>query len=70
MANAIDTLNKHRRIETVDDERMIGNGVIVTLKKGWSFDPLSDNRVAGEDTPTKILTRVRHAHSFSGPFDD
>lgn len=63
-------LRKHPRVEIVDDERQIGNGVIVTLKKGWTFDPAFDNRVRGEDTIKEMLDSVRRAAPFEGPFDD
>lgn len=63
MSGFITRLRKHPRVETVDDERGIGNGVIVTLKAGWTFDPRQDNRVAGEDTARKALELVCH-HSF------
>src|SRR5437016_5664937 len=39
------------RADLVDDEREIGNGVIVTLRLGRSFDPSCDNLVDGEGTP-------------------
>lgn len=61
---AIDTLRSHPRVKWVDDERSIGNGVIVTLKAGWHFDPLDyENRVQGEDTPSQALAAVRKAHA-------
>lgn len=63
-------LRNHARVETVDDERSMGNGVIVTLKQGWSFDPALDNRVRGEDSFSQALAEVRGAHSFAGPYDD
>lgn len=62
-------LTAHPRVESVDDERAIGNGVIVTLKAGWSFDPFTDNRVSGEDTITEMLSAVRNAHRYKGPLD-
>lgn len=52
------------RVEFVDDERSIGNGVIITLRQGWTFDPLQDNRVSGADTVTKALAMVRSAYTF------
>lgn len=67
---SLEKLRKHPRVEIVDDERGIGNGVIVTLKKGWTFDPAFDNRVRGEDTIKEMLESVRMASPFSGPFDD
>lgn len=62
-------MRKDRRVETVDDEREIGNGVIVTLRQGWTFDPLADNRVAGADTVTEARALLTTAQPFSGPFD-
>jgi hypothetical protein len=67
---SLEKLRKHPRVEIVDDERGIGNGVIVTLKKGWTFDPAFDNRVRGEDTIREMLESVRMASPFNGPFDD
>lgn len=67
---SLSQLRKHSKVEIVDDEREIGNGVIVTLKKGWTFDPAFDNRVRGEDTVKEMLESVRRATEFSGPYDD
>lgn len=66
----LDRLRRNPRVEIVDDERDIGNGVIVTLRKGWSFDPLQDNRIAGQDTPRKALDMVRSALAFAGPYTE
>ena len=63
-------LNRMQRIDFVDDERDIGNGVIVTLKRGWTFDALTDNRVAGADTPSDAIYMVKNATEFFGPYDD
>lgn len=60
---ALDRLRRHARVEIVDDERAIGNGVIVELKAGFHFDPIDpENRVSGEDTPTKALAAVRASY--------
>lgn len=62
------TLKSHPRVEVVDDERNIGNGVIVTLREGFSFDPLdNENRVRGEDTVSEILKEVRRARVVTVP---
>jgi hypothetical protein len=64
MANVMDTLRRHPRVEIADDERGIGNGVIVTLREGWTFDPVDpENRVRGEDTASEMLKSVRAAYS-------
>ena len=66
----LEKLRNDNRVELVDDERVIGNGVIVTLKQGWSFDPMQDNRVSGEDTVSKAHEAVRRAYKFAGPYID
>jgi len=58
----MDKLKKHPRVEIVDDERSIGNGIIVTLRRFWSFDQLCDNRVQGADTIKEALSMVRDSH--------
>ena len=63
-------LRSHSRVHLVDDERASGNGIIVTLTKGWSIDPLRDNRVFGEDSPSRALATVRRAVAFSGPYEE
>jgi len=66
----IQTLRTHPRVKFADDERDCGNGVIITLKRGWSFDTLSDNRVCGADTLTQALAMVRRsAVPFAGPYE-
>lgn len=65
---SLERLRKHERVEHVDVED--GNGVIVTLRQGWTFDQQCDNRVAGEDTAKKALALVASAFPFSGPFTD
>lgn len=66
----MERIKSDRRVELVDDERAIGNGVIVTLKRGWTFSAGEDNRVSGEDTPTLALRAVRSALAFPGPYQD
>jgi len=67
---ALDRLRRHSRVGLVDDERGIGNGVIVTLKQGWTFDQLCDNRVRAADSPSAALVEVRYySHPFAGPYE-
>lgn len=66
----MDALQNHAKVDAVDDERAIGNGVIVTLKKGWTFSAGQDNRVSGEDTPSRALQAVRASKAFAGPYED
>lgn len=61
-------LRSHERVEIVDDERSMGNSIIVTLRQGWTFSPGEDNRVSGEDTVRDALAMVKAAHAFAGPY--
>jgi hypothetical protein len=62
-------LKSHPRVEYVDDERAIGNSIIVTLRAHWTFTPGEDNRVGGADTIKEALLMVRAAHHYAGPLD-
>lgn len=66
MATTLDRIKADRRVEFVDDERSCGNGLLVTLKPGWTFDAMCDNRVAGEDTVSALFATVRRAQPYSG----
>ena len=50
---------KHSKIEYWDDERDIGNGIIVTLHYGWSFEYNSHEGVVGFDTVKEAEHAVR-----------
>lgn len=63
----LDRIKKDPRVKIVDVE---DDGIIVTLFRGWSFDPLQDNRVIGGDTPTEVLSSLQNARPFAGPFTD
>ena len=56
------------RVQELDDERAMGNSVIITLRQGWTFTPGEDNRVDGADTPTDALRLLRSAKPFAGPY--
>jgi hypothetical protein len=51
---------KHPKIEVVDDERNIGNSLIVTLKKGWRFTEDGEH-VRGFDTKSDAMAEVRQS---------
>lgn len=71
MTSRIELIRKMNRVEIVDDEREIGNGIIVTLRQGYSFDPMTDNRVRGADTISEALSMVEYAsYNYSGPYDE
>lgn len=59
----------HARVEHVDDERSLGNGVLITLRQGWAWDPMQDNRVRGFNTASDALRAVQaEALTFAGPY--
>jgi hypothetical protein len=62
-------IQNNKKVEIVDDERASGNGVIVTLKAGWSFDPHKDNRVRAEDTASEMLAALALEVPFGGELD-
>jgi hypothetical protein len=56
--DALTELRAHPRVEIVDDEREMGNSVIVTLNRGWRFNDDGEH-VFGEDTPEECLAAVK-----------
>jgi len=52
-----------KKIMHLDDERSIGNEVIVTLNYGWRFDsdPLVPTHVMGFDTITEAKRAAKYA---------
>ena len=52
---------RHKKIEFWDDERDIGNSLIVTLIRGWKFsdDPIANEHVRGFDTVADAMYAVR-----------
>lgn len=55
---------RHAKIESWDDERGIGNSLIVTLKPGWRFEDLAEH-VRGFDTKSEAMAEVRAAKPCS-----
>ena len=51
---------KHAKIEHWDDERSMGNSLIVTLKKGWRFSEVGEH-VRGFDTKAEAAKEGRNA---------
>lgn len=52
---------KPKKVEHWDDERSIGNSLIVTLAKGWAFDPRAGEHVRGFDTTKEARAAVKAA---------
>jgi hypothetical protein len=54
---------KRSRILFLDDERLEGNSIIVTLKYGWEFgtDLLASEHVRGFDTMAEVSEGVNDA---------
>ena len=65
---ALDRLRAHPRVEYVDLDEP--GSVIVTLRQGWSWDPMQDNRVSSEATATAALRAVTNVEPYPGPYDD
>lgn len=55
-------INKY--IQYFDDERKIGNGVIVTLHYGWSFEAKEHSGVKGFDTVSKAIEASKRKNIF------
>lgn len=58
---ALDRLRADKRVGTVDDERESGNGLLVSLRPGWTIDPLAACHTFGEETvrsARKVLARA------------
>lgn len=51
-------------VEYWDDERNIDNGIIVTLRYGWSFESDCHEGVRGFDTVTEALEAVKRKHIY------
>ena len=51
------------KVQHWDDERSIGNSLIVSLKDGWEFgmDPFEKCHVEGFDTVSEARTGIRGA---------
>lgn len=61
-------LKLDRRVELVDDERDIGNGIIVSLYEGWTIDPGDPHAsVFGEDTVKECWETLRTAKLYKAP---
>jgi hypothetical protein len=63
MKTALEKLRTHPKVLDIDDERAIGNGIIVHLRYGWTNDPMGGCHTFAEDTPTSALKYIRRALS-------
>jgi hypothetical protein len=55
MSKTLDTLLASRHwIAHIDDERNIGNSIIVSLEKGWDFEDEAGCGVRGFDTVAEV----------------
>lgn len=59
--STLEKLRADRRVECVEDARESGDGIIVSLKPGWTNDPLGGCHTFGEDTPSRALQYLRDA---------
>ena len=59
-------LRSDARVEIVDDERAIGNGLIVTLQPGLTIDSCDPHAgVFGEDTVSECWATLMRAKPFA-----
>ena len=68
MSKTLDKIKNDPRVDHLDLDDPCGP--IVTLKQGWTFDALCDNRVAGEDTASALLKTLRSTQPYPGPYTD
>ncbi len=68
MANA--RLKTHSRVEFVDDERAIGNGYLVTLAKGWTWDALQERLAAAGPHTLAVKRAERSADGKTATIQD
>lgn len=62
MSKTIDHLLATRRwIAHIDDERDIGNSIIVTLQEGWDFEDEKGCGVRGFDTLAEVRSLTTRA---------
>jgi len=59
--SSLEKLRDDKRVAIIDDERTIGNGLLVTLKQGWSFDPRNEG--GSEMKEQTMMTRNRDGSS-------
>ena len=64
MCDKIKSVKLPKHIEAWDDEREVGNGVIVTLTRGWSFYSTEHLGVCGFDTVTEAREGTRKKNLY------
>lgn len=69
MASSLSLLKSNPKVEFTDDESAIGNGYIVTLKRGWTWRPGEDDRVRAFPSRTNALLALRaESWPHEGPY--
>jgi len=57
-AGALKLLKADKRIDIIDDERSMGNSLIVNLKDGWRFNDEGEH-IFGEDSAVEALESMK-----------
>jgi len=58
----LEKLRADKRVEIVDDERLDGGNLVITMQPGWTLDPRDPhNGVFGADTLTEAWATLRSA---------
>lgn len=65
MTSSMQRLKGDQRILHLDDERSIGNGIIIMLKEGYVF--YDDCGVIGADTPMEALREMKRVSHVGAP---
>lgn len=58
MNSILKQLSSHKSVLHADDERSLGNGIIVMLKDGYEFSSDPGCGTRGFDTPSEALSQV------------
>jgi hypothetical protein len=62
VSKGLEKLRADKRVETVDDERKIGNSIIVGMAKGWTLDARDPHDgVFGADTLKEAWATLKTA---------
>mgnify|MGYP006442888437 CR=1 FL=1 len=68
MSKTLNKLKRNRRVAIAEYDGP--DGYYIELQRGWSFDPLDDNRVTVCPTLREAQERVSAARAYDGPYTD
>ena len=65
---SLSSVSKSEKVQRVIDRRSTGDGILITLKKGWSFTVGDDARVDGAESWEEAWEVLQTAKRFLGPY--